>query len=1695
MGAQTPGQNINMVTGTQWPDGDPFLEAQNEPSIAVSSRNSQHLLAGANDWRTRDIPGLLNLTDERGDVWDGVFKSYDGGLTWRSTLLPGFPLDSSTEGLASPLKGFVAAADPTVRPGTNGMFYYSGIVFNRGSNALGKIFVARFIDNNNRETGDAIQYISAAAVDNGTAGQFLDKPWLAVDIPRSGAQTCLIPAKTDASGKVLTPAQSFLGGVAYIAFADFTGSGRNASSKIKLSRSLDCGATWSNPIKLSESNAKNQGTTIAIDPGGAVYVAWRRSAAGNDKDAILIAKSTNQGQTFTKAIEVATFDPGVLFDQDRTTTSFRAKAFPTLAVDGAGRVYLAWSQRGYGPPLHPTAARIVVAHSTDGVTWLAANRVLADPNPNPGHQLMPAMAIAGKTIGMVYYDNRDDHTIGIFTPTGGGQYSETRQPVGNLPGQPGLVFTDFISDANLGTGASNLRRRHTIDVRVAQATWNPGAAPVFNAWARVSQYVFGSRPGPEGVSRPIEQLQVNAPNFPMFVQGQYPFFGDYIDLATQMFVSTAGGWAFNIGSNDAPVFHATWADNRDVRPPPPGVPWSAFTPVGSTSTAPSLFCSGGVSDCPAGTVRPACAVGQAGIRNENVYTSRITQGMLVGSPGNVKTLGAALRAFTVTVQNTKNECRSYRLTIVTPLPAGVTASFLQTGAAQLVTHVTAPPRSTVARTIYVTGPGTKANIKVKVEELNITGCSLSPGALAGAGTTGLEGSATVNPDVANPDVLNPDVLNPDVLNPDVATAETYNPDVLNPDVLNPDVLNPEVLNPDVLNPDVANPDVLNPDVLNPDVYNPDVANPDVANPDVANPDVANPDVANPDVVNPDVLNPDVATPDGFVDFSRRTKNTGNTAGSFSPKVITKGTLPPPCAPGCAATNSCLKGCLKYQLIIRKTYSTPIARSCTLGTLTQNIILANIVSPQFISAATAATNPDVLNPDVANPDVANPSMAIAPGDTTTVTLRTIGASPQTSQKASTATLLTSSANPSTFLQPVTFTATVTSPGTAPTGTVTFKDGADTLGTAAVNGSGRASFIAFALTVGAHSITAEYGGDANNNGSTSAALNQTVNPGSPLTEDNGGLLLSGIDPAAAEAAPLAGAFNPTGSLVPVTGSQVNTGVPSLSVTILTTELPDGSQGVAYGPQAIQVVGGTPAYFWCLPQANPCPSSGAYSLGNGLTLNANGTVTGTPAGVGTFTFDVKVSDSRQGPSGPNPDSTTGALSIRIKDGTPPVIVPTVTPTPNGNGWNNTDVTVTWSVTDPESPVVSSFGCGSSHLTTETTGTTLTCSAANADGLVNSVPVTVKIDKTAPLVAGSRAPAANLYGWNNTDVTVSFTCNASISGVATGPVTPQIVSSEGVNQSRSATCTDMAGNTGSATVSGINMDKTAPNPPTAVVSPTANAAGWHQAGPVWVNFGSSGDAGPVQSGVEVCSSAVSVPDAQTDGTPAAGTCTDKAGNTSAPTVVTVTIDKTNPTPSLTTPVNGSTYVLGSVVNAAYSCTDTNSGIVTCSGTAANGAAIDTASVGSKSFVVTATDLAGRTASVTHNYTVVYNFIGTSFPDGGYWGDRNQGAAVPLRWQLANAAGSFISDLASMTKMTSTFTGAPNPDNTCSANVGTDETVLYLPATGATGGSDFRFSPSTNEFLFNWDSTTGTPRGLGCYTVEITLNDGTKHRTGVRIR
>jgi hypothetical protein len=75
-------------------------------------------------------------------------------------------------------------------------------------------------------------------------------------------------------------------------------------------------------------------------------------------------------------------------------------------------------------------------------------------------------------------------------------------------------------------------------------------------------------------------------------------------------------------------------------------------------------------------------------------------------------------------------------------------------------------------------------------------------------------------------------------------------------------------------------------------------------------------------------------------------------------------------------------------------------------------------------------------------------------------------------------------------PITLTASLSATGATPTGTVTFLDGATSIGTGTLNSSGSAKLSVNNLTVGSHTITASYAGDANNFAAANAPLTEAV-----------------------------------------------------------------------------------------------------------------------------------------------------------------------------------------------------------------------------------------------------------------------------------------------------------------------------------------------------------------------------------------------------------------------------------------------------------------------------------------------------------------------------------------------------------------------------------------------------------------------------
>jgi hypothetical protein len=1215
-----------MVSGTGWTNGDPFLERQNEPSIAVSTRNVSHLFGAANDYRSVDLPGLLGI-DERGDAWLGVYKSFDGGLTWQSTLLPGFPLDGSPEGLASPIHGRQAAADPLVRSGSNGLFFLTGIAFDRGTGPLSKVFISRFIDLNNKENGDAaaengsltnlaprdpVKYIDTHVIDSGTPSRFLDKPWVAVDIPR-GRATCTITANEDGN----TVTQKIPAGAIYVTYTAFTTVGTVQNSKILFRRSTDCGVTWSNPIVLSqgddrptEQDAEGQGTVIAIDPTvpadqpARIYVAWRVFAEPGDPDdanRIMIARSNDGGLSFDQQEAAVAFPlscnkkptgVGCPFDQDETGTSFRSNGYPGLTVDTAGRIYLAWSQRdknGDGRIMMTVMNRVQQCLSSS-FREIDSGPVY-DDNGNPftnlsdrGSQLMPTLNFNAGKLMLTYYDLRQDHTSGLLTPAPeptcnpsitplcpiGNPFSEFRQLEGELVTNPMAVFNAYVDDSTLTV------RRHTLDIIGSEGSpesspWSLDV-PSFTHF-RVSHYEYGIIPP----GTDVDQAQFNAPNLPMFVDGTAPFMGDYIDVtgAPTMVPDNfnngnpnrgwsvsdwennggqggSNGWKFNTSPTTNPVFHAAWTDNRDVQPPPDGVSWDKYTPPISASIGPT-------SKFDPTQTPPACVSGYSGMRNQNIYTSAVSHGLILTSPQTAKPVLQANgqpipRQFSLVMRNDSTDSRTFQLTIPAQ-PSSAQASFLQFSLQTTLT-LTIPALSSASRPIFLT-PNAGSTVLFPAFEV--------AAAETDGATPPLTASILFNADPTNPVLASPD--NAAFGSSSISSQEFYNPAILNPAILNPAILNPAILNPAILNPAILNPAILNPAILNPAILNPNFVvalNSAILNPAILNPAILNDAVANPAILNPAILNTPVS------DANYTITNEGNTSATYQVQLFQSGTLPASAV---------------FQIILTKTYLTPGVSptdGCTYGGQVNNEVIASITNPAFV------TNPAQLGtPAILNGAVNNPTFSMAPGDTVQVTLR---ANLTVDELAN---VVLSNLSPVVAAQAV--------------NTVDVQQGIIT--------------PPISLLIGTATLPAGVTGQAYS--TTLTALGG--NP--PVTADTwslaGGSLPPGLN--LSTAGVISGTPTTVGTF-PFLVEVMDTGAPQheasrqFSITVVapvaitTPALPPAAPGTQY-TQVVTATGGVPPYTFT--------STG--TLPPGLTLSSTtGVVSGIPTTAGTYTFTVMVSDS---------------------------------------------------------------------------------------------------------------------------------------------------------------------------------------------------------------------------------------------------------------------------------------------------------------------------------------------------------------------------------------------------------------------------------------------------------------------------------------
>ena len=187
-------------------------------------------------------------------------------------------------------------------------------------------------------------------------------------------------------------------------------------------------------------------------------------------------------------------------------------------------------------------------------------------------------------------------------------------------------------------------------------------------------------------------------------------------------------------------------------------------------------------------------------------------------------------------------------------------------------------------------------------------------------------------------------------------------------------------------------------------------------------------------------------------------------------------------------------------------------------------------------------------------------------------------------------------------------------------------------------------------------------------------------------------------------------------------------------------------------------------------------------------------------------------------------------------------------------------------------------------------------------------------------------------------------------------------------------------------------------------------------------------------------------------------------------------PTASVTTPADGASYTLGQAVNASYSCQDSAGapGIRSCTGTVANGAAIDTSTVGVHSFSVTATSWDGLTATTTTHYTVDYAFSGFLPPvdNPPTVNTLNAGRAVPVKFSLTGDQGLDIFQ-----------SGYPSSGSyTCNSSAPTDA----IEQTVTAGGSSLSYDPVTDQYTYVW-KTDKTWAGT-CRVLVVKLKDNTTH-------
>ena len=386
----------------------------NEPFSIIDPTDPDTVVAGWNDYCLSDL----------GAGWQGFAFSRDSGETWTDSMVPGYPQDTSAEGMSSPLFGnHTDAGDPIAAFDNDGRLYVGGIAFNRVGPINGDVYVASY-GAQDQPNGYPVDYLRTRIVGRGTPsrnfqGIFQDKPMLEVD--RTGGPH---------DGNV------------YVCWSRFTAFGQNS---IYFSRSTDMGRTFSAPKKLTTpSLASVQGCDIAVEADGDVYVTFRTFAdRSNRQSGLGYARSTNGGATFSNAAVIRNIteyfpaDGGARDCGDGSLhcpsdfVFHRVPLEPRVTADQSGDlpgVYLIYNEirpgstepsqtsyRSAGPGLVGQSLVYVVRSLNNGQSWSQPSAV--GPAPT-GHQFFPDIDAFRGEVGVVWQDSRTDPAYSVQRPIG-----------------------------------------------------------------------------------------------------------------------------------------------------------------------------------------------------------------------------------------------------------------------------------------------------------------------------------------------------------------------------------------------------------------------------------------------------------------------------------------------------------------------------------------------------------------------------------------------------------------------------------------------------------------------------------------------------------------------------------------------------------------------------------------------------------------------------------------------------------------------------------------------------------------------------------------------------------------------------------------------------------------------------------------------------------------------------------------------------------------------------------------------------------------------------------------------------------------------------------------------------------------------------------------------------------------------------